>query len=32
MCPGRRYADSEANPVEYETFGARYLVGFKFKY
>ncbi len=30
--PGRRYADSEANPVEYETFGARYLVGFKFKY
>jgi TonB-dependent receptor len=30
--PGRRYADSEANPIEYETFGARYLVGFKFKY
>jgi TonB-dependent receptor len=30
--PGRRYADSEANPIEYETFGARYMVGFKFKY
>lgn len=30
--PGRRYANSEANPIEYETFGARYLVGFKFKY
>jgi TonB-dependent receptor len=30
--PGRRFADSEANPIEYETFGARYLVGFKFKY
>jgi TonB-dependent receptor len=30
--PGRRFADSEAYPIEYETFGARYLVGFKFKY
>jgi TonB-dependent receptor len=30
--PGRRFADSEANPIEYETFGARYLVGVKFKY
>jgi TonB-dependent receptor len=30
--PGRRFADSESNPIEYETFGARYMVGFKFKY
>jgi TonB-dependent receptor len=30
--PGRRFADSESNPIEYETFGARYLVGIKFKY
>lgn len=30
--PGRRFADSQTNPVEYESFGARYLVGFKFKY
>jgi TonB-dependent receptor len=30
--PGRRFADSESNPIEYETFGSRYMVGFKFKY
>ena len=30
--PGRRFVDTEAYPVEYETFGARYLVGVKFKY
>jgi TonB-dependent receptor len=30
--PGRRFADTEAFPIEYETFGARYMVGFKFKY
>ena len=30
--PGRRFADSESNPIEYETFGARYMVGVKFTY
>lgn len=30
--PGRRFVDSEAYPIEYETFGARYMLGFKFKY
>lgn len=30
--PGRRFADSELNPIEYETFGARYLAGVRFKF
>lgn len=30
--PAMRYADSFARPIEWETFGARYLVGARFKY
>jgi TonB-dependent receptor len=30
--PGRRYADSKLFPIEYETFGARYLAGVRFKF
>jgi len=30
--PGRRFADSELYPIEYETFGPRYLIGMRFKY
>jgi TonB-dependent receptor len=30
--PGRRFADSKLNPIEYETFGARYLAGVRFKF
>lgn len=30
--PGRRFADSEAFPIEYETFGKRYLAGVKLKF
>jgi TonB-dependent receptor len=30
--PGRRFADSKLYPVEYETFGPRYMIGVRFKY
>ncbi|NJR20470.1 MAG: hypothetical protein HC777_02695 [Hyphomonadaceae bacterium] len=30
--PGRRFADGKLNPIEYETFGARYLAGVRFKF
>ncbi len=30
--PGRRFADSALYPIEYETFGARYLAGIRFKF
>ena len=29
---GRRYADSSNYPIEYETFGPRYIVGVRFNY
>jgi hypothetical protein len=30
--PGRRFADSKLYPIEYETFGPRYMIGVRFKY
>ena len=30
--PGRRFADTELYPIEYETFGPRYMIGVRFKY
>jgi hypothetical protein len=29
---GRRYADSPNHPIEYETFGRRYIAGVRFNF